>query len=57
MHNIDHVESFSLKFGIHYVDFNDPNRPRTPKESSVYLSELAAANGFVESQDPCSNGP
>ena len=48
---------FSEKFGTHYVDFNDPDRPRTPKESSKYLKSLAVANGFIESDGPCSNGP
>ena len=44
------------KFGVHSVDFTDPNRPRTPKESSKYLKSLAEANAFVETDGPCSNG-
>jgi hypothetical protein len=31
---------FSEKFGIHEVDFNDPTRPRTPKESAKVLRDL-----------------
>ena len=46
----------SIKFGLNNVDFSDPSRPRTPKESSNYYSQIVAANGFVESQYPCSNG-
>ena len=39
---------FSLKFGVHYVDFTDPERPRTPKASAAYLKEIISNNGFVE---------
>ncbi len=47
----------SEKFGLHYVDFSDPERPRTQKESARYLASLAAANGFAESPaGPCTNG-
>ena len=31
------------------MDFNDPERPRTPKESSKYLKEIITNNGFIES--------
>ncbi len=48
--------SFSDKFGVHSVDFDDPERPRTPKESSRYLADIVKTNGFVEADDPCSNG-
>lgn len=48
---------YSEKFGLHYVDFSDPERPRTQKESARYLASLAAANGFAESPaGPCTNG-
>ena len=36
------------KFGLHSVDFNDPERPRTPKASSKYLKEIITNNGFIE---------
>ena len=57
--NVENLVFFpsSEKFGLHSVDFNDPDRPRTPKESSKYLKSLVLANGFVESDGPCSNGP
>ena len=39
------------KFGLHSVDFNDPERPRTPKASSKYLKEIITNNGFIQSYD------
>ena len=30
------------------MDFNDPERPRTPKASSKYLKEIITNNGFIE---------
>ena len=45
----------SEKFGLHAVDFADPDRPRTPKESAKYISDLARQNGFVQGDGPCSN--
>ena len=39
--------NFSEKFGMHSVDFNDPNRPRTSKASSRFFKEIADNNGFV----------
>ena len=51
------INYFSEKFGIHFTDFNDPNLPRIPKESSKYLKGLVEANGYVESDTPCANGP
>ncbi len=39
---------FREKFGLHYVDFNDPERPRTPKASAAFYNKLAVDNGFVD---------
>ena len=38
----------SERFGMHYVDFEDPDRVRTPKESSKFYAQIVADNGFVE---------
>ena len=34
------------KFGMHYVDFNDPKRPRTAKDSARYYAQVIKDNGF-----------
>jgi lactase-phlorizin hydrolase len=31
---------FSEKFGLFHVDFNDPDRKRTPKESAKVYTEI-----------------
>ena len=35
------------KFGLHYVNFTDPDRKRIPKESSKFYTQIVADNGFV----------
>lgn len=40
--------SRSARFGVHYVDFEDANRTRTPKESAIQLTKIFADNGFAE---------
>ncbi|NXC28283.1 LPH hydrolase, partial [Campylorhamphus procurvoides] len=37
---------YSLKFGLHHVDFEDSNRPRTPKASAYFYSSVIEKNGF-----------
>lgn len=37
---------FSQRFGTHYVDFEDPERPRTPKQSALLLKQIFKDNGF-----------
>ncbi|NXC05302.1 LPH hydrolase, partial [Orthonyx spaldingii] len=39
-------EGYSLKFGLHYVNFEDSNRPRTPKASAYFYSNIIEKNGF-----------
>jgi len=46
---------FYYKFGLHYVNFTDPERPRVVKNSAKYYSQIIKENGFVESSDPCTN--
>ena len=35
------------KFGLHYVNFTDPDRKRIPKESSKFYAQIVTDNGFV----------
>jgi len=51
--NFEWALGYTEKFGLHSVDMSDPERPRTPKESSKFIARLVAENGFVESSGPC----
>lgn len=44
--NFEWMEGYRVRFGIHRVDFNDPNRPRTPKRSAEAYKEIIRNNGF-----------
>ena len=46
MDNFEWSRGYAERFGLHYVDFNDPNRPRTPKASAQYLTNIIRDNGF-----------
>jgi len=50
MDNFEWNMGYVEKFGIHNVDFNDASRPRTPKRTVGYISQLAADNGFIQGQ-------
>jgi len=46
MDNFEWAEGYKEKFGLHYVDFKDPSRPRKPKESATYFAQVIKNNGF-----------
>ncbi|CAG0896857.1 unnamed protein product, partial [Darwinula stevensoni] len=48
MDNLEWMAGYSEKFGLHFVDFDDPQRPRTPKASSRFFRQLIRDNGFIE---------
>ena len=46
--NFEWAAGYTEKFGLHYVEFNDTERPRSPKASAKYYAQLIRDNGFVE---------
>jgi len=47
--NFEWQEGYSERFGLHYVDFEDPDRPRTPKASAKFYTSIIQDNGFPDS--------
>ncbi|XP_049938951.1 myrosinase 1-like [Schistocerca serialis cubense] len=53
MDTLEWNAGFTAKYGLYEVDFNSPNRTRTPKDSAVFMAEvlllitrlIAASNG------------
>ncbi|XP_063285464.1 lactase/phlorizin hydrolase-like [Pelobates fuscus] len=37
---------YRVRFGLHHVNFQDPNRPRTPKRSALYYADVIRNNGI-----------
>ena len=46
MDNFEWAEGFHQRFGLAWVDFDDPARPRTLKQSGEWYGRVAADNGF-----------
>ncbi|KAH3891376.1 hypothetical protein DPMN_015475 [Dreissena polymorpha] len=46
MDNFEWNTGYSERFGIHYVNFSDPQRPRIPKGSAYWFRQLIEENGF-----------
>lgn len=46
MDNFEWISGYTERFGLHYVNFSDPDRPRTPKESANTYARIVAENGF-----------
>lgn len=51
MDSFEWVNEYSLQFGLHHVNFKDPNRQRTPKRSAHYYAEIINDNGFPRQKD------
>lgn len=45
MDNLEWLLGYDVKFGLHYVNFSDPSRPRTPKASAFWFKTLIADGG------------
>ncbi|KAM8748410.1 lactase/phlorizin hydrolase-like [Acanthopagrus schlegelii] len=46
MDSFEWLSGYTVNFGLHYVNFEDPNRPRTPKRSALYYHQIMKDNGF-----------
>lgn len=57
MDNFEWARGYSERFGLHYVDFNDPERPRIPKASALYYKKIITDNGFVKEDTTTSPSP
>nr|XP_039253969.1 uncharacterized protein LOC120331019 [Styela clava] len=56
MDNFEWAMGYEERFGIHWVNFTDPNRPRIPKASASCLKELFTRNEFpAEGLEMCRN--
>nr|CAB3263405.1 lactase-phlorizin hydrolase-like [Phallusia mammillata] len=44
--NFEWKAGYTERFGIHYVDFKDPERKRTPRKSAAVFREIIVENGF-----------
>ncbi|XP_050929059.1 LOW QUALITY PROTEIN: lactase/phlorizin hydrolase [Lates calcarifer] len=46
MDSFEWLNGYKVGFGLHHVDFANPNRPRTPKRSAHYYYQVMRDNGF-----------
>jgi len=53
MDNFEWGSGYYERFGMHYIDFNDPERPRIPKDSARYYASLIKKNAFVPNEFQC----
>ena len=44
--NFEWDKGYTVRYGLHYVNFSDPNRPRIPKASARSYREIIMRNGF-----------
>ncbi|XP_035460752.2 lactase-phlorizin hydrolase isoform X2 [Scophthalmus maximus] len=47
MDGFEGPQGYSERFGLHHINFDLPDRPRTPKQSAYFYSEVIEKNGFA----------
>ncbi|KAG7503012.1 lactase-phlorizin hydrolase-like [Solea senegalensis] len=47
MDGFEGPQGYSERFGLHHVNFDLSDRPRTPKQSAYFYSEVIEKNGFA----------
>lgn len=45
--NFEWEMGYIERFGLHYVDFTDPARPRIAKDSAKFFAQIISDNGFI----------
>jgi hypothetical protein len=50
MDNFEWGHGYTEKFGLYYVNFSDPLRPRVPKASVQWYRDVIARNGVTVSE-------
>ncbi|XP_070832686.1 lactase/phlorizin hydrolase-like [Chaetodon trifascialis] len=46
MDGFEGKQGYSQRFGLHHINFEDADRPRTPKQSAYFYSDVIKQNGF-----------
>ncbi|XP_044073704.1 lactase-phlorizin hydrolase-like [Siniperca chuatsi] len=46
MDGFEGKQGYSQRFGLHHINFEDADRPRTPKQSAYFYSQVIKLNGF-----------
>ncbi|KAM8857137.1 lactase/phlorizin hydrolase [Synchiropus picturatus] len=57
MDGFEGKQGYGERFGLHHVSFDDPDRPRTPRQSAYSYSEIIQQNGFRPAKDGVANAP